>query len=221
MKGHDDIRIGTLAPADKGAEYLRQILPHGFESFQLTFWKHIGGVDIKKLAREVRELLNETGNKAVISSLGIFAAVFFVGGYLLLRRRSNLSPVQILLLIALVAIFGGRFLEMMVGVARVSDLTILWALLGVFAALPGITSSPQVATEQTSSTRTTGRRNQSRRRSSNPGYTYHWNLLWRLAIVAWIVGAIGIVSGKTSYGRFLIGVYYKKSYQQKNQEREQ
>jgi predicted adenine nucleotide alpha hydrolase (AANH) superfamily ATPase len=31
-----DIRIGTLAGMDKGAAYLKQILPHGFESFSTT-----------------------------------------------------------------------------------------------------------------------------------------------------------------------------------------
>ena len=38
---HTDIRIGTLAPMDKGAACLKQILPHGFESFSLTFWQKI------------------------------------------------------------------------------------------------------------------------------------------------------------------------------------
>ncbi|MBE7466116.1 MAG: sugar phosphate isomerase/epimerase [Planctomycetes bacterium] len=69
---HQDIRIGTLAPGDKGAAYLRQIIPHGFESFQLNFWKYLGGTDLKKLAKEVNALLDETGRTAIVSSLGIF-----------------------------------------------------------------------------------------------------------------------------------------------------
>ena len=67
--GHEDIRIGTLAPMDKGAAYLKQILPHGFESFSLTLWKEIGGVDFKRTAAEVLDVL---GDKAVISSIGLF-----------------------------------------------------------------------------------------------------------------------------------------------------
>lgn len=66
---HHDIRIGTLAPMDKGAGYLKQILPHGFESFSLTFWQKIGGVDIERTAREVKDTL---GDRAVISSIGLF-----------------------------------------------------------------------------------------------------------------------------------------------------
>jgi len=64
-----DIRIGTLASAKDGAAYLKQILPHGFESFSLTFWKEIGDVDLERTAKEV---LDTIGNQAVISSLGMF-----------------------------------------------------------------------------------------------------------------------------------------------------
>jgi sugar phosphate isomerase/epimerase len=73
MKSHNDIRIGTLA--GKGAktpEYIRQILPHGFESFQINFWKTVGDVDLKKLAAETKAVLAESGRDAIISSVGIF-----------------------------------------------------------------------------------------------------------------------------------------------------
>ena len=64
-----DIRIGTLAGMDKGAAYLKQILPHGFESFSLTFWEKIGDVNVEKTAKECRDVL---GDKAIISSIGMF-----------------------------------------------------------------------------------------------------------------------------------------------------
>ena len=64
-----DIRIGTLAPMGKGADYIKQILPHGFESFSLTSWEHIGDVDIEKTAKEVLEVV---ADKAVISSIGVY-----------------------------------------------------------------------------------------------------------------------------------------------------
>ena len=64
-----DIRIGTLASMDKGAAYIKQILPHGFESFSLTCWKNIGNVDLEKTAREVRDCI---GDRAVISSVGVY-----------------------------------------------------------------------------------------------------------------------------------------------------
>lgn len=65
------IRIGTLVNGGPNtAEYIRQILPHGFESFSITFWQKLGGADLTQMAREVKEVLADSG--AAISCLGIF-----------------------------------------------------------------------------------------------------------------------------------------------------
>ncbi len=67
-----DIRIGTLVSGngDDPAGYIRQIIPHGFESFSITFWQQIGGKDLKQLAAQVKDVL---GDKDItISTLGIF-----------------------------------------------------------------------------------------------------------------------------------------------------
>jgi sugar phosphate isomerase/epimerase len=73
MPGHEDIRIGTLVKAERNAAgYIRQILPQGFESFQLTFWRHLGELNLKQLAVEVRQALEEAGGSAVVSSVGIY-----------------------------------------------------------------------------------------------------------------------------------------------------
>jgi sugar phosphate isomerase/epimerase len=70
MKNHEDIRIGTLVNGNANAAgYIQQILPHGFESFSLTFWQTIN-VDVKKVAAEVKEALGDSG--AVISSISMF-----------------------------------------------------------------------------------------------------------------------------------------------------
>ncbi|MCE0498062.1 MAG: sugar phosphate isomerase/epimerase [Methylacidiphilales bacterium] len=71
----EKIRIGTLVGAKtvKGmtaAKYISQILPHGFESFSLTFWQNIGDTDLKQLAGEVKRALGDSG--VTISSLGIY-----------------------------------------------------------------------------------------------------------------------------------------------------
>ncbi len=68
-----NIRIGTLVQAGKGndpANYIRQILPYGFESFSLTFWKRVGDINLKQMAEEVNEVIADSN--AVISSLAIF-----------------------------------------------------------------------------------------------------------------------------------------------------
>ena len=68
---HRDIRIGTLVSGGKATkDYIRQILPHGFESFSITFWQTLGDTDLAQLARDVKAVL--AGNDVVISSLGIF-----------------------------------------------------------------------------------------------------------------------------------------------------
>ncbi len=65
------IRIGTLVNGGpKAPEYIRQILPHGFESFSITFWQQIGDTNLKTLAKQVKDVLGDSG--VTISSLGIF-----------------------------------------------------------------------------------------------------------------------------------------------------
>ena len=67
-----DIRIGTLVSGngDDPAGYIKQILPHGFESFSITFWQQIGGKDLHQMAAQVKDVLGDTGVK--ISTVGIF-----------------------------------------------------------------------------------------------------------------------------------------------------
>ena len=67
----DDIRIGTLAgKGPRTVDYVRQLIPHGFESFQINFHKTLEGVDLAKLGAELTDLLADSG--AVVSSLGIY-----------------------------------------------------------------------------------------------------------------------------------------------------
>jgi sugar phosphate isomerase/epimerase len=68
----ESIRIGTLVGGGKNsANYIRQILPYGFESFQLTFWQTLpSDITLKELAKQVKGALGDSG--ATISSLGIF-----------------------------------------------------------------------------------------------------------------------------------------------------
>jgi len=71
MNPEHDIRIGTLAgKGTQTPDYIRKILPHGFESFQINFWQRLGEVDLPRLAEEVREVIE--GSEAIVSSLGIF-----------------------------------------------------------------------------------------------------------------------------------------------------
>ena len=89
----------------------------------------------------------ELGYLGLLSSLGILVALFTVGGYLLLRQRRDFSDVHKLLLVGVLATLAGRTLEQLVGLARVSDLTIFWVLLALFVALPVVMKSGKEAPE--------------------------------------------------------------------------
>ena len=72
------IRIGTLVRGGENtAEYIRQILPYGFESFSITFGRGPGKLNLKKLADRVNEVLADSG--AVISSVGVFGNPLMTG----------------------------------------------------------------------------------------------------------------------------------------------
>jgi sugar phosphate isomerase/epimerase len=66
---HQDIRIGTLAEMGKALTYLPEILPHGFESFQLTNWREISVTDLEEHGKKVRDLI---AGKAVIGAIGVY-----------------------------------------------------------------------------------------------------------------------------------------------------
>jgi len=65
------IRIGTIVPGRQDTSaYIRQIMPHGFETFCISFWKTVGDTDLARLANEVKETL--AGSDIRISCLEVF-----------------------------------------------------------------------------------------------------------------------------------------------------
>lgn len=65
-----DIRIGTMAgKGPQTADYIRKILPLGFESFQINFWKRVDA-GLPELAKELADFL--PGSGAIVSTLGIY-----------------------------------------------------------------------------------------------------------------------------------------------------
>ncbi len=59
--------------AGKGAhtaDYIKSLIPLGFESFQINFWESLEGVELPRLADELRPVLHESG--CVISSFAVF-----------------------------------------------------------------------------------------------------------------------------------------------------
>jgi len=77
MHAHEDIRIGTLVPVhERTAEVIRQLLPLGFETFQLSFGHRVGEIDLRRLAGDIGEVLSSgeaaDGVPRRISALGLY-----------------------------------------------------------------------------------------------------------------------------------------------------
>jgi sugar phosphate isomerase/epimerase len=68
----EDIRIGTLVQGGISdvPGYIKQIIPHGFESFTITFWQNFAGKDLKVLSEQIKEAIGDSGT--VISAVSVF-----------------------------------------------------------------------------------------------------------------------------------------------------
>ncbi|TYA12144.1 sugar phosphate isomerase/epimerase [Paenibacillus faecis] len=64
------LRIGTLVGGGDADRIIPQIVRHGFESFNLTFWQTTGKTNLEELAKRVQTLAEE--HDFVISALSIF-----------------------------------------------------------------------------------------------------------------------------------------------------
>ncbi len=73
-ENHQDIRIGTLAGLADAPNYLAQILPHGFESFELTSWQFVKDKDGKPINHKehAKKVLDVLAGKAIITSIGVY-----------------------------------------------------------------------------------------------------------------------------------------------------
>ncbi len=64
------LRIGTLVGGGDAVHTIPQILPHGFESFSLTFWQSTGKVNLKETAKKVKDIL--AGTDVIISTVSVY-----------------------------------------------------------------------------------------------------------------------------------------------------
>ena len=121
----------------------------------------------------------ELGLFGLVTYLGLLAALFGVGLFQLLRRRGALSVIQRWVLIGILAALSGRVVEEITGVPKVSDLTVFWALLGLFVALLAV-AAPRAA----SSGQTSRSRRRDRWQSASEVVTIAW---WRIGLTGVIV----------------------------------
>ena len=180
--------------------WLRHLIGYGPELFRYTYLLGSPPEGPDLLPQEPDHAHNffvhhavEQGVFGLVSSLGLFVSAIVVGAYLLLRKARGYSLAHKLILIGLLATLGGRFLEMMVGVARVSDLTLLWVVLALFVALPQVMGETQAVPESDPLPDTRRRRRRAADVSLQPRLI-NWRLISRLAVVAWLIGGIFVLT---------------------------
>ncbi|KRE98862.1 sugar phosphate isomerase [Paenibacillus sp. Soil766] len=64
------LRIGTLVSGSNADHVIPQIVKHGFESFNLTFWQTTGSTDLVEMAKRVRALADK--HDFVVPAVSIF-----------------------------------------------------------------------------------------------------------------------------------------------------
>ncbi|KRE49623.1 sugar phosphate isomerase/epimerase family protein [Paenibacillus sp. Soil522] len=64
------LRIGTLVGGGNADHVIPQIVKHGFESFNLTFWQTTGSTDLAEMAKRLRALADE--HDFVVPAVSVF-----------------------------------------------------------------------------------------------------------------------------------------------------
>jgi O-antigen ligase len=178
-----------------GLAPLRRIVGFGQDMFGISFRLVEGGFRLSVLERNAHNFLIHTllelGLLGVIAYLGTAAAIAIVlRTHIRRARQGEISGLIPLAAIGLAATFMGRALEQMAGKAQVSDLLLMWILIGVVAAL-----APRAALAGAAPDACTAPAPPSRRRSAAPTSTKPWRtgvlaVFALAALVAWWQGPL-------------------------------
>ncbi len=130
---------------DLSLSFLRPLIGYGPELFKYAFplESPLGGLLSHSHNFWIHHAV-EQGILGFFSSLGLFIAFFLVGAIQLWRNRLNRGEYSMAhkwILVTLLATIAGRGVEMMVGVARESDLVMFWTMLAIFVVLPSAMGS--------------------------------------------------------------------------------
>ncbi len=185
---------------DLSLPWLRPLVGYGPDMFRYTYLLVSVPLDASFLPAEPDHAHNfflnqgvEQGLLGLLSSFGIFLAVFCIAAVQLIGKSKGYSDLHKLVLVGLLATVAGRFLEQTVGVTRVSDLMLFWVVLAVFAALPVAMQSQERAPEPAPPP--AGRAPRGRTsRASRERNTLDLQMVFRLMLVAWAVGGIAAVT---------------------------
>ena len=187
--------------------WLRPLIGYGPDLFRYTYLLKSPADDFRYLPLEPDHahnfFIHQTVEQGVLggaAAVAIFLSVFGVAAHQLLRRRKFNNPAYPLIMFGLMAIILGRFLEMIVGLAKISDLTILWVIFGLFIASSILDKNNEPEDQADSAPPPPATNRRDRRRQARPPTVTKFNsgLLIRLAIVAVIAGGLGVVTFQKS-----------------------
>jgi len=180
---------------------LRPIVGYGPDLFPAAFMLGSGLVGPQQLPFETTHAHNyfiqhwvELGLLGLVASLGIFILPAVATGWGILRNKDKFSFSQKVLLIGLVSVVAGRFVEQMVGVAKLSDTLLFWVVLALLVCLPVLLPSgvpPASEPDRLPLVRSRRRRDRGRGAVTTPFRDA--GIYWRFAIAAvLIVGILGL-----------------------------
>lgn len=187
--GFDDLTLSSLRP----------LIGYGPDMFRYTYLLESPPA-ARRLPHEAAHAHNftlhqgvEAGILGLATSLGIAVSLLVVGGYQLIKRRRQYSEVRKLLLAGLLALFAGRWLEQLVGVARVSDLTLYWALLAALVAVLALDGSPATQGDSSRRAPATLLAVSGRPRSLLQSLS-KWRRFWVLPAIAGLIVGLGLLT---------------------------
>ncbi len=149
--------------------YIRPVIGYGPEMFKYTFPLEtpLGGLLSQAHNFFIHHWV-EQGALGLFTSIGLALSVLAVGVGQVFRGWRSYSDLHRWLLVALIAALVGRLAEMMVGVARESDLVVFWTLLALVVVLPyvfgRVPQAEAAGSQQAPSASALGREGRNRRR---------------------------------------------------------
>ena len=187
--------------AGRGSLPLRHLFGYGPEMFLYTLplrWAPDALEPVNASAHNYFiHLAVELGLMGVLAYGAAVASILIGGGVTLLRRRHRLTVEIRLIYAALLTSVVVRVVEQMAGVARVSDLTLFWAIAGAAAGLMWVTRSDDARALAPARDPDTTPTRASRR--STIGANAAWR--WGIALVVVTVGSLFIWQKNISYIR--------------------
>jgi len=179
---------------DRSLRPMRSLLGYGPESFSYVWALATPETFITSLNLRYAYAHNHLVHEAVelgllglMAYLGLLITILGTGTTWLIKNRHSPAAEYRWILIVLLSATAGRFVEELVGIAKVSDSTIFWALMGLLVALkPALTDAPVAAPRAARQARTSRSRGEHLQRSRLQ--------LWSLSIVAFVVLGIAVLT---------------------------